>query len=98
MADTTPAIQNDHRYERTIQILEKYFQSNDDDVRQDEGPFDGWNNRNKFYFLKGILTYAEPVYYTFNGTTERRDQEFYADEFARVFGTLLPALSTEAQI
>ncbi|KAJ3106787.1 hypothetical protein HDU96_008117 [Phlyctochytrium bullatum] len=81
------SIHDDHRFERTIQILSAYFQSNDDDARPDEGPLEGWNNCNKFYFLKGILTYAEPVNYTFNGTTERRDRNFYADEFARMFGT-----------
>ncbi|KAJ3116992.1 hypothetical protein HDU96_008163 [Phlyctochytrium bullatum] len=92
------SIQDDQRYERTIQILRAYFQSNDDDARPEEGPFEGWTNRNKFYFLKGILTYAETVNYTLNGTTERRDRTFYVDEFARVFGTVLATLNTDSRV
>ncbi|KAJ3106784.1 hypothetical protein HDU96_008114 [Phlyctochytrium bullatum] len=96
----TAPTQQVERFERTVQILREYFQSNDDQARQEEGPFAGWNYQNKFYFLKGILTYAEPVEYSSNcnGTIERRDRLFYAEEFARVFGTVLPSLNAEARV
>ncbi|KAJ3116997.1 hypothetical protein HDU96_008168 [Phlyctochytrium bullatum] len=70
-------------FTETIQILQDYFQSNDNGAAARRG--------------SGILTYAEPVDYTLNGTTERRDRLYYADEFARVFGSVLPTLKTDSR-